>query len=187
MERKEAIKRTAALLGGVVFAPSLLGVLKGCSPSPGSWSPLLFDSGQVALTKALSETIIPKTDTPGALDAGVPAFIEKMVADYYSEEQKQFFLSGMDSFQQQCMDDNGLPFEQLSEAEKHLYASEINRKAIAAEPLEGTPFFLMFKELVLIGFFTSEAGATQVLRYNPVPGAYRGCVPLEEIGGAWAT
>jgi hypothetical protein len=45
----------------------------------------------------------------------------------------------------------------------------------------------MAKELTLLGFFTSEPGATQVLQYDPVPGAYHGCVPLEEVGKTWAT
>jgi hypothetical protein len=49
------------------------------------------------------------------------------------------------------------------------------------------PFILSIKELTLLGFFTSEPGATQVLQYNPVPGAYHGCVPLAEVGKTWAT
>ncbi|MFZ5999973.1 MAG: gluconate 2-dehydrogenase subunit 3 family protein, partial [Bacteroidota bacterium] len=49
------------------------------------------------------------------------------------------------------------------------------------------PFILMTKELTVSGFFTSEVGATQVLQYAPVPGAYHGCVPLAEVGKTWAT
>ena len=49
------------------------------------------------------------------------------------------------------------------------------------------PFVLKVKELVLVGYFTSEPGATQVLQYNPVPGPFKGCVPYAEVGKAWAT
>jgi len=48
------------------------------------------------------------------------------------------------------------------------------------------PFILTVKELTLLGFFTSEPGATQVLQYIQVPGPYQGCVPLEKVGKAWA-
>jgi hypothetical protein len=47
----------------------------------------------------------------------------------------------------------------------------------------------MVKELTLLGYFTSEPGATQVLQYRPVPGAYHACVPLTQAGKGktWAT
>jgi hypothetical protein len=43
------------------------------------------------------------------------------------------------------------------------------------------------KQATFTGFFTSETGATKTLRYDPFPGDYRGCVPMKEIGRAWAT
>ena len=186
MDRKEAIKRTAALLGGAVFAPSLIGVLKGCTPGTGEWKPVYFNPAQSALTKTLSETIIPRTDTPGALDAGVPEFIERMVTEYYSEQQKKYFLNGMDTFMEQAVEETGSAFADLSAEERHSFAAHMNRESIRRVSLGSPQFFLMFKELVLIGFFTSEAGATQVLRYNPVPGYFEGCVSFKEIGRAWA-
>ncbi|MBX7124565.1 MAG: gluconate 2-dehydrogenase subunit 3 family protein, partial [Cyclobacteriaceae bacterium] len=57
----------------------------------------------------------------------------------------------------------------------------------SANPPAERPFILRMKELTMLGFFTSEPGATQVLQYSAVPGAYRGCVPLSEIGKTWAT
>jgi hypothetical protein len=51
----------------------------------------------------------------------------------------------------------------------------------------GKPFIIEVKELVITGFFTSEPGATQVLQYNQVPGPFKGCVPLSEVGKTWAT
>ena len=50
------------------------------------------------------------------------------------------------------------------------------------------PFILMTKELTLLGFFTSKAGATQILQYQAVPGSYHACVPLAQAGNGktWA-
>ena len=44
----------------------------------------------------------------------------------------------------------------------------------------------MMKELTLVGYYTSEAGATEELTYEPVPGVWEGCVPYEDIGSAWS-
>lgn len=187
MDRKEAIKRTAAMMGGVIFAPSILGVLNGCTATGDSWEPVLFDRIQVQLTKALSDTIIPETDTPGADKAGVPGFIEKMVNEAYSEEQKTAFLEDLNNFNSACKNATGKSFYNLSTQEKLSYATEMNRDALSYGYTTTPHFFLQFKELTMIGYFTSEIGATQVLRYEPVPGFYNGCLPFEDVGRAWAT
>jgi gluconate 2-dehydrogenase gamma chain len=60
---------------------------------------------------------------------------------------------------------------------------------LATTPAPKRPFILMAKELTMLGFFTSEPGATQVLQYIAVPGSYKGCIPLSEAGNGktWAT
>lgn len=187
MERREAIKRTAAIMGGVIFAPSILGVLSGCTATDDPWNPVLFDRNQAALTKALSETIIPETDTPGAIEVGVPGFIEKMVHEVYTEEQRIAFLEGLDLFASECVKTTGRAFTDLSSDEELEYALEMNRIALADLSVAVPHFFLVFKELTMVGYFTSEVGATQVLRYAAIPGFYDGCMPFEEVGRTWAT
>lgn len=187
INRKEAIKRTAMLMGGVVFAPSILGVLKGCTPSEGEWTPELFNARQAALTTALAQTILPAGDTPGAADVGVPGFIESMVKDIYTDEQRDMFLDGLNAFDEKCEAETGSSFADLSAEEQFDFASLENREAIESEMADGPQFFLVMKELTMIGFFTSEVGATQVLRYEEVPGVYQECIPFEEVGKTWAT
>lgn len=174
-------------MGGVVFAPTIAGILKGCTPGNGQWNPLLFSQEQAALTVSLAETIIPETDTPGAVEAGVPGFIEAMVKEIYTEQQRSDFLFGLNQFDTLCMRETGHSFVDLDEQKRLQFAAKRNRLAIENERSDGPQFFLIFKELTLIGFFSSETGATEVLRYDPVPGLYDGCVPYEEIGKAWAT
>jgi hypothetical protein len=187
MERREAIKRTAALMGGLIFAPTMLGVLKGCTPSSGEWTPAVFTKEQANLVSALSETILPAGELPGAIDVGVPGFIDKMINEVYDEEQERMFVDGLDLFEKNCVEQTGKSFSDLTPEEQFEYASLINMESIEAEMMEGPQFFLIFKELTMVGFFTSEAGATQVLRYEQIPGYYDGCVPLEEVGRTWAT
>ncbi len=187
MNRREAIKKTTAILGGVVFAPTIFGILKGCTPSDEVWKPVLFNPNQVDLTTHLADIIMPETDTPGAVEAGVPGFIEKMVNEVYTSEEREMFLEGLDEFDETCRRETGQTFFQLSKEEQHEFALAQNGKAIETEFTEGPQFFLIFKELTLVGFFTSEMGATEVLRYEPVPGVYQGCIPFEEVGRTWAT
>ena len=187
MKRREAIKRTAYLMGGVIFAPTIAGVMKGCTPSDEIWTPVFFNQNQAAIVNALADTIIPETDTPGAVNVGVPGFIERMVTDIYTEEHRSLFIEGLNDFDRICQSETGQSFADLNDQQKLDFASGRNRLAIENEVMEGPQFFLIFKELTMVGFFTSEAGATQVLNYNPVPGYFDGCVPFEEIGRTWAT
>lgn len=182
IDRKEAIKRTAAIMGGVVFAPSILGVLKGCTATPGTWRPELFSRGQAAFITSMTDTILP-----GAADAGVPSFIESMVKDIYTEEQREMFLEGLDALIEKSMQETGSNFADLTRDEQIEFATIENTEAIEAGFAEGPQYFLMLKELTMTGYFTSEEGATQVLRYEDVPGVYQGCIPFEDVGKTWAT
>ena len=194
MDRREALKRTALLMGGMVSAPAIMGVLKGCTAKPGiGWKPAFLTEDQASVVSTVSEIIIPRTETPGAQDAGVPSFIDQMLNEVYSKEDQEFFTKGLESFNEQAKQDLGDDFADLDEEDQAAFVKKVHDAAIEAEtttdPAPKRPFILMMKELTMLGFFTSEPGATQVLQYVPVPGAYKGCVPLSEAGNgrAWAT
>lgn len=191
MDRREAIKRTAYIMGGLVFAPSALGVLKGCRARPSlDWNPELFSADQAHLVSVLSDVILPADDTPGASEVGVPAFIEDMVNDVYTEENRNLFLDGLNAFEEEAREHLGGPFVDATSEEQFEFAEGKNREAIEVDVSSsesGPSFFLIFKELTMLGYFTSEVGATQVLRYEAVPGRYDGCIPFDEVGRTWAT
>jgi gluconate 2-dehydrogenase gamma chain len=180
MNRREVIKRTAILMGGVVSAPAIMGILKGCKAKPGvAWTPKYFTQEQAYVITEVAEIIIPKTDTAGAKDAGVPAFIEEMVFEAYNETDRSKFLAALETFTSET------GYLELSTDEQVKVVTEAHAKAIEEKPAE-RPFVMMMKELTMLGFFTSKPGATEVLRYEPVPGYYNGCMPFEEVGRAWA-
>lgn len=187
IDRKEAIKRTALIMGGLIFAPNAMGVLSGCTARPGvDWNPRYFNREQARLVTALAETIIPETDTPGASEAGVPAFIEEMVYTGYPEQARQHFLNGLDAFNTLAESTQGGLYADLDPDTQYQFASAQNRLVVENET-PPPPFFLIMKELTLMGYFTSEIGAKQALRYEKIPGRYDGCVPFEEVGKTWAT
>lgn len=190
INRREALRRVSYIMGGALSAPVITGILQGCSSAPElDWKPQFLSEEQAATVSELAERILPKTDTPGAKDAGVPAYIDLMLKDIFSEEEKQQFLDGLSSLDKASDDQFGDAFidlkpEQQDEVLKGMAAKaneQMNTKS------KEKPFFFVAKELTMVGFFTSEIGATQFLQYVAVPGSYEGCMPLEEVGKAWAT
>lgn len=203
MDRREALQRAALVLGYAISAPVMVGVLNGCKATPDAgFQPAFLDPAQAALISELAEIIIPKTDTPGAKDAGVPAFIDLMLKDCYPAEEQKRFLTELGAFDAAAKAAYGSEFVSCSEDQKKEYVTKVHQEALAAVRSENPPkdraFILMVKELTLLGFFTSEPGATQVLSYVSVPGSYQGCVPMGSVvkdsggteytvGKTWAT
>jgi len=194
MDRREALKRTAWIMGGVVSAPAVMGVLKGCAAKPTiDWKPVFLTEDQGILVSQVAEIIIPKTDTPGAKETGVPGFIDLMLKDVYSKEDQEHYLTGLKAFDEEAKKEHGDPFIELDSEQQAAFVKKVHDAAVQAEkdtePAPKRPFVLMTKELTMLGFFTSEVGATQVLQYVAVPGAYKGCIPLSEAGNGktWAT
>jgi len=194
MDRREALKRTAWIMGGVVSAPAIMGVLKGCAARPTiDWKPVFLTEDQGVLVSEVAEIIIPKTDTPGAKDTGVPGFIDLMLKDVYNKEDQDHYLASLKAFDEEAEKEYGDPFVELEPEQQAAFVKKTHDAAVEAEknskPAPKRPFILMTKELTMLGFFTSEAGATQVLQYVAVPGSYKGCIPLSEAGNGktWAT
>ena len=193
MDRREALKRTAWIMGGLVSAPAITGILKGCKAEPTlDWKPVFLKDEQGLIVTQVAEIIMPKTDTPGAKDVGVPGFIDLMLKEVYSKEDQDRYVSGLKDFAAAAEKEFGDPFIELSAEQQASFVKKVHDEAVKAEKATNAPkrpFILTTKELTLLGFFTSEPGATKVLQYDPVPGAYHGCLPLNETGNGktWAT
>ena len=193
IDRREALRKTAMMMGAAISASAFAGLMQGCKTTPElTYVPQFFSEDQGRIVMEVAEIIIPKTDTPGAKDVGVPGFIDTMLKDCYKKEDQDRFLTGLTAFDEEAKTAYGDSFiyckpEQQVELVKKTHDAAI---AEAKENREAKrPFILMTKELTLLGFFTSEPGATQVLQYEAVPGSYKGCLPLSEAGNGktWAT
>jgi hypothetical protein len=178
LTRREAIRRTAVMLG-VAVTPSLLsGVLEAQTAAGGGASPRFLDARQFSTTGAIAERIIPKTDTPGARDVGVPAFLDLMYGKYLTVEEQRVFAAGLADVEAQSRAMRSRGFAELSTADQDALLMRI---AAAAQQREKT-FFHLIKDLTLLGYFTSEQIGKHVLHYDPIPGRYDGCIPLSEVG-----
>jgi gluconate 2-dehydrogenase gamma chain len=189
MNRREWLKCMSVLAAGAVTAPSLLAVFDAhAAAQTAGEGPSFFSPPQNDLVSAVVDIIIPRTDTPGALDAGVPRFIDQMFKDVYAKEEQQRYLQSLTAFEQA----SPKPFLQLDAVQRKTLVSKLHGKALAdpkvADSASAANFVLMTKKLTMMGFFLSQPGCTQVLQYVPVPGAYQADIPLSQAGNgrAWA-
>ena len=202
IDRREALRRAALLLGGALAAPTVAGVLAGCQAArvpDGAWAPRALSRAQAELVAAMAEHILPETDTPGARAAGVHRFIDAMLAESFPPSERERFLAGLAEVDARAGRTSGHRFLQCAPADQRALLEVLDREAFASPPVPlsttwrgGTsdepavPFFRTMKELTLVGYYTSEIGATRELHYAPVPGRYDGCVPLAQVGRTWA-
>jgi hypothetical protein len=193
IDRRELIQRTAMLLGGALSSSAVLGVMDGCiaSAAPAPKQAKFFNASEAKTVSAISEHIIPRTDTPGAIDVGVPAFIDRMMADYYQDKERNVVRAGLSRIDQDAKAAHGKIFVALTADQQVELLKRYDREASEQAHAGGPPsaerhVFGTLKELTTLGFFTSEVGASKILKYAAVPGPYKGDIPFSQVGKAWA-
>lgn len=172
LDRRAALTGVLALFGTSVFAPlARAAQMTAAQLIPdGPPSVAVFSPAQRALMTALSERVIPTTDTPGAIAAGVPAFIEKLLADWAMPDDRVPILAGLDAIEARSMRDHDLSAVRATPAQQDaLLTLAMNGDLPGADK-----FFVLFRQLVITGYYTSEIGMTKEREYLPVPGEYNG-------------
>ncbi len=195
MNRREALKKTGLLGGVAAGAPGLLSLLQSCSQqSRSGWVPQFLSEKQAQFISAFVDTILPKTDTPGALDVKTDMFIDLVYAKTLTSEAQEGVKAELDKFDSDCESKYGKSFADLSNEEKRdclmtheKETAKFNRGVWGTTVGEQEPvaFYRNLKSMALWGYFSSEEIGKNVLNYDPIPGQYRGCVPVEEIGKIW--
>ena len=187
LNRRDTL-RGLALAVGVASTGWAERALAAAAPAPAlTWTPTALTADQAKLLDVVAELIIPATDTPGAREAGVPQFIDRAVGDYYDKSQVDQLLGGLARMDADARAAHGDIFVALPPERQFALLAGYDQEAGIAQGQGQSHFFPALEDMVTVGYFTSEPGATLALKYEPVPGAYHGCVPLSEIGRAWAT
>lgn len=208
MNRREAIQRVAMLIGGSVIGANLF--LEGCTRSASKDVATLFETTNTGLLGDLAEAILPKTATPGAKEAGVGEFIPVMIRDCYAPQDQKAFVEGFAAVDERSKKEFNKKFQELSKEEQLQFVNSYDKEAKAFQKERGEKqkeineaaekagkskdeveqlpnhFFHMLKQLTLTGFFTSEVGMTQALRYVKIPGKYDGSFPYKKGDRAFA-
>jgi hypothetical protein len=191
MDRRELLHRASMMLGGFITASAASGILAGCiampEPVAGAKSGFLTLEEMTTIT-AMADQILPKTETPGALDVGVPAFIDRMLAGYYTDKERGIIRAGLVAVSTDAAEFRGKSFAALTAEEQVTLMKAYDQEAYSSRATSPDPhYFRLIKELTLLGFCTSKVGATTLMRYEQTPGPFKGDVPVSAIGKVWAT
>lgn len=193
MNRRDAIKQTVLVLGYSITVPSLLGILAGCNNRTTlTWEPQFFSSEQASVISELAETILPRTQTPGAKDLKIDQFIDRLIKQVLTPADQQLFLKGMDAFEAEAKEVNGKSFIESSPEQRSKLLAKVEQETEKVPPsvwginlkedAGPLPFYRQVKELTLLGYFTSKEIGKEVLVYDPVPGKYVADMPLVQPG-----
>lgn len=190
MNRRQAVQRVALLLGGSVLGAELF-IQTGCkSATEEKVAGQFFTTDEISFLDEVAETIIPKTNTPGAKEAQVGAFMDVMVRDCYTKDDQKIFKEGIDKIKKLSKERFNKKFIDLQPEQRTelLTAVDNDQKEYHKNKKDDQPnhYFRMMRELTLLGFFTSEPGATKALRYVAIPGKYEACISYTKGEKAWA-
>jgi hypothetical protein len=193
-------------MGGAVIGADFF--ISGCKSTSKKVNDL-FTEDHVAYLNEVADTILPTTSSPGAKAADVGRFMAVMVQDCYTPKDQKTFVDGIAKLNDASNKKYNAKFMDLNtqqrtdllvalDKEQKDYTTNRNKQLEADRlnhnndpkykaPVVPNHYFRMVKELTLLGYFTSEIGATKALRYIAIPGRFDGCVPYKKGDRAWAT
>jgi gluconate 2-dehydrogenase gamma chain len=173
LDRRQMLEGLGALLGLTALPASAL--------AAAAKRPPLLDAPTSALLVAVCDTLIPRTDTPGALQAKVPATVDALLRDWASPAHRAAHLTALGAIDAAARAKAGKPFALLTPAARLSFLSHYD-----AENFASNPDYFKLKDLLITAYYMSEPGATQELRYEHVPGAWEPSIPLAKDTRAWA-
>ncbi len=170
LSRREALARAALMLGAALSPSIVAGVLRAQAPAAAPAGRRHLDASQFQTVSAAVERILPRTETPGALDVGVPAFVDLMYGEFLTADERFLFATGVKDIEAMARERHARAFTALDAAGQD---DVLGRDK---------PFFALLRELAVTGYFTSEPVGRNVLHYDPVPGRWDACIPLADVG-----
>lgn len=153
-------------------------------PEP-SAPPGFLTAEEMALVSAVAQTIIPKTETAGAVEAGVPETLQELATNWAHEGFRKFWRRELKVLAETLSVGSGTAFDQLSIEDRKIVLVAHDAKVFSGEVKD--QFYKDLKRAVVDAYYMSEPGASEELAYEPVPGEWIGCVPLSEYPKTWAT
>lgn len=186
MDRRKAIKNLALVLGGVISATTVGVLIKDFVMTDGDNEKLSFSVTDEEFLAEFADLLIPTTKaSPGAKAAGLGAFIPMMINDCYPADLQKIFRDGMKEIQDKCTSQFGKDFKSLSIEDRTKIAEEARKESLV--DIKKPSFFIIARDLTILGYFSSEIGCTQAREYLAVPGRFDGSAEYKPGQKAWAT
>lgn len=195
IDRRQFLQRAAVLLGAGLSSACVSAALSRREDEPLLTANTVLSAEERTVLESLAERILPRTDTAGALDAGVPDFVEFVLAEGYPEEARDAYRASLRELDAQAQAEYGGGFAALASADQDALLAAIELAEFAAgsgaAALFGginptKPFFAASKELTLVGYYTSKVGIAAERTYSHFPGAFDGAVAWGPGQKPWA-
>jgi hypothetical protein len=193
MQRRDLLKMLAAGAAVPVFSSPLLGFFREAQGQTGpAYKLRTLNAHQNDTVLAMIDQIIPATDTPGAKGARVNEFIDVILTEWATDEERENFLKGLADVDKESTQLYGKSFVEATAEQQVTLLRAMDEVAMSGKrpaPRHGNTvpeldaqlkgnFFRVFKGITLHGYYTSEIGFTQELKLQIIPGAQHGCQPL---------
>jgi hypothetical protein len=193
MQRRDVLKFLTSAAGMSAMPMELILALRQAnaetSPSVGLRT---LNRHQDATVTAMSELIIPETDTPGAKAVKVNEFIDLLLTDWFDEAETNLFLQNLAQIDADSRKSFGADFIACNSAQQAQLMKQFDdaamefartHKSVTITETTGQPtnFFYVFKRLTLVGYYTSEIGFRKELGKTIIPPTHAGCAPLPEV------
>ena len=196
MERREAMKNMALAMGYTLSASTLASLMTSCGEQATlDWQPKYFTKEQAPNVEALADAIIPKTDTPGAKELGVPQFLDSFIGEVMTISDRVAYMKELDGFIALCEKSQGKQLYACDAAQKKAFLDEQNAQNKMKYPgiwgadmvkADMRNFFGKFKDTLVWVFFTTKEAGEQMLAYDPVPGGYDACFTITPETKSWS-
>lgn len=188
MNRRDAIASLLAITSASAVAACSKTIAEGGTADVGidfAADGAFFSADEMARLSALAETIIPETDTAGAIRAGVPGVIQGLASDWGDDDYRRYMRGGLSALSDTLRKASGQSFAGMSAKLRESALAAYDRKVYAGEIEDG--FYRDLKRLVASAYYMSEPGASEELAYEAVPGEWIGDAPVSDYPKTWAT
>jgi hypothetical protein len=186
MNRREALKNVAFLMGSAISATTMGVLFESFTIPEDLKKQVYFSAIDEDILAEFAEIIIPTTAiSPGAKAAGLGTFIPMIMRDCYPTNIQELFASGLKEMQYTCSKTYNKDFLSLTVQERQELITKLKDEALANN--KAPCFFIIARDLTLLGYYSSEIGCTQAREYLPVPGRYDGNADYVPGQKAWAT
>jgi hypothetical protein len=172
--RRVAIQQLLMIWAGVALLPSCLHNEQKVS------IPLKLihiEPDDEKMLAELAETILPKTDTPGAKDLSAYLFALKMVDDCFTKTNQEKYIQGMKAFESFVMKKTGKSFTENNAFERQSIVAELDLQKPGDDEISF--FYQSTKKLTIQAYTTCEYYLTKIRGYKMIPGKFQGCIPLK--------
>lgn len=202
LSRRQILERVTLVMGGALSL-SLISACDSGVKVPDNVENLelkALNQSQFNLVGDIAGTIIPDTETPGAKSVHVDYLIDELAANWMTADERADFLDDLTELDARIEQEYGKKFSALNLEERGAVLDQLGAEMLGdGQATDGLGditnsddgrsrkhIYRTLRELTLFGYYTSEVGASEELIYDAIPGAYKGCVPFEDIGKAWS-